>query len=382
MMIPREAEKELKILAGQFKAVAVTGPRQSGKTTLVRKVFPDKPYANLENPDIRKFAVEDPRGFLAHYRKGAILDEVQRAPELFSYLQQVLDESVKNGLYILTGSNNFLIQENISQSLAGRVGYLFLLPLSLRETGFENSDKLMLSGGYPALHREGMETSRFFSNYIRTYVERDVRLLKNITDLYLFERFIRLCAGRTGQLLNMNNLATEVGVDSKTIGSWIGVLETSFIVFRLQPYHRNFNKRIVKTPKLYFYDTGLALALLGIENVPQLSLSPYRGNLFENLVIVEFLKNRYNKGKTNNLSFWRDNTGNEIDLIMESGKILHPVEIKSGKTVSEDYFRNLRFWKKLTGQDGGSIIYDGDTRQDRTEGVSVVPLKEMHAISI
>lgn len=381
-MIPREAEKELKILAGQFKAVAVTGPRQSGKTTLVRKVFPDKPYANLENPDIRKFAVEDPRGFLAHYRKGAILDEVQRAPELFSYLQQVLDESVKNGLYILTGSNNFLIQENISQSLAGRVGYLFLLPLSLRETGFENSDKLMLSGGYPALHREGMETSRFFSNYIRTYVERDVRLLKNITDLYLFERFIRLCAGRTGQLLNMNNLATEVGVDSKTIGSWIGVLETSFIVFRLQPYHRNFNKRIVKTPKLYFYDTGLALALLGIENVPQLSLSPYRGNLFENLVIVEFLKNRYNKGKTNNLSFWRDNTGNEIDLIMESGKILHPVEIKSGKTVSEDYFRNLRFWKKLTGQDGGSIIYDGDTRQDRTEGVSVVPLKEMHAISI
>lgn len=381
-MIPREAEKELRNLASQFKAVAVTGPRQSGKTTLVRKVFPDKPYANLENPDIRKFAVEDPKGFLAHYPKGAILDEVQRAPELFSYLQQILDETLINGIFILTGSNNFLIQESISQSLAGRVGYLFLLPLSLRETGFENSDQLMLKGGYPALHQESMETSRFFSNYIRTYVERDVRLLKNITDLYLFERFIRLCAGRTGQLLNMNNLSTEVGVDSKTIGSWIGVLETSFIVFRLQPYHRNFNKRIVKTPKLFFYDTGLAVALLGIEDGQQLSLSPYRGSLFENLVIVEFLKNRYNQGKTNNLAFWRDNTGNEIDLVIESGHVLHPVEIKSGKTVSEDYFKNLRFWKKLTGQNRGSIIYDGDTPQERTEGIRVVPLKEMYSISI
>ena len=286
--------------------MAVTGPRQSGKTTLVRKVFPDKPYSNLENPDIRKFAVEDPRGFLAHYREGAILDEVQRAPELFSYLQQILDESPTTGLFILTGSNNFLIQESISQSLAGR----------------------------------------------------------------------------TGQLLNMNNLSTEVGVNNKTIGSWIGVLETSFIVFRLQPYHRNFNKRIVKTPKLYFYDTGLAVALLGIENVKQLSLSPYRGSLFENLVIVEFLKKRYNKGKSPNLFFWRDNTGNEIDLVMESGNLIHPVEIKSGKTVSEEFFRNLRFWKKLTGMNVGTIIYDGDLHQERSEGIRLIPVRDMHTISI
>ena len=223
--------------------------------------------------------MEDPRGYLANYPEGAILDEVQRAPELFSYLQQILDENPANGLFILTGSNNFLIQVSIAQSLAGRVGYLFLLPLSLSETEMENSDRLMIRGGYPAIHQGNMETSRFFANYIRTYVERDGRLLKNITDLYLFERFIRLCAGRTGQLLNMNNLATEAGVDNKTIGSWIGVLETSFILFRLQPYHRNFNKRIVKTPKLYFYDTGLALALLGIENESQLSLSPFRGSL-------------------------------------------------------------------------------------------------------
>ena len=364
------------------KAVAVTGPRQSGKTTLVRKVFPDKPYSNLENPDIRKFAVEDPRGFLAHYREGAILDEVQRAPELFSYLQQILDESPTTGLFILTGSNNFLIQESISQSLAGRVGYLYILPLSLNETDIENSDQMMLMGGYPVLHQGSIETSRFFANYIRTYVERDVRLLKNITDLFLFERFIRLCAGRTGQLLNMNNLSTEVGVNNKTIGSWIGVLETSFIVFRLQPYHRNFNKRIVKTPKLYFYDTGLAVALLGIENVKQLSLSPYRGSLFENLVIVEFLKKRYNKGKSPNLFFWRDNTGNEIDLVMESGNLIHPVEIKSGKTVSEEFFRNLRFWKKLTGMNVGTIIYDGDLHQERSEGIRLIPVRDMHTISI
>ncbi len=318
-MIYREAEQELRKLSIQFKAVAVTGPRQSGKTTLVRKVFTGKPYVNLENPDTRKFALEDPRGFLSNYPDGAVLDEVQRTPELFSYLQQILDESDETGLFILTGSNNFLIQENISQSLAGRVGYLFLLPLSLKEIDRpeENSNQILFRGGYPALYHENADTTKFYANYIRTYIERDVRLLKNITDLYAFERFLRLCAGRVGQLLNMNSMATEVGVDVKTIGSWIGVLETSFIVFRLQPYHRNFKKRIVKMPKLYFYDTGLAIALLGVESASQLSLHPFKGSLFENLVIVEFLKRCYNLGKPNNLFFWRVNTGNEIDLVIE-----------------------------------------------------------------
>ncbi|MBL7112429.1 MAG: ATP-binding protein [Bacteroidales bacterium] len=383
-MIPREAEEELLSLSAQFKAVAVTGPHQSGKTTLVRKVFSNKPYANPENPDIRKFALEDPRGFLSNYPDGAVLDEAQRAPELFSYLRQILDERAENGLFILTGSNNFLIQENISQSLAGRAGYLFLLPLSLKEINRteENSNHILFRGGYPALCHEKADTSKFYANYIRTYIERDVRLLKNITDLYAFERFIRLCAGRTGQLLNMSSLSMELGVDVKTIGSWIGILKTSFIVFRLQPYHKNFNKRIVKTPKLYFYDTGLASALLGLESASQLSLNPFRGNLFENLVIVEFLKRRYNLGKSNNLFFWRDNTGNEIDLVIEKGNDQVPVEIKSGQNLSEESFKGIRYWNKLTGTEGGFLIYDGDMIQKRSNGITAVPIKEMHSTEI
>ena len=383
-MIHREAETELLALAAQFKAVAVTGPRQSGKTTLVRKVFNNKPYANLENPDIRKFAMEDPRGFLSNYPNGAVLDEVQRVPELFSYLQQILDDQVTHGLFILTGSNNFLLQDSISQSLAGRVGYLFLLPLSIAEikNREENNNQLIFKGGYPALYNENTDTVKFYANYIRTYIERDVRMLKNITDLYAFERFLRLCAGRIGQLLNMSSLAVEVGVDVKTISSWIGVLETSFIVFRLQPYHKNFNKRIVKMPKLYFYDTGLAIALMGVENVSQLALHPFRGSLFENLVIVDFLKRRYNQGKSNNLFFWRDNTGNEIDLLIKQGNQRIPVEIKSGHTVSGDFFKGIRFWNKLTQTEGGFLIYGGENRQQRSEGITVVPLKEMNTIDI
>lgn len=383
-MIKRKAETELQSLAAQFKAVAVTGPRQSGKTTLVRKVFNQKPYANLENPDIRNFAKEDPRGFLSNYPEGAVLDEIQRVPELFSYLQQILDEHPENGLFILTGSNNFLLQESISQSLAGRVGYLFLLPLSLSEIDFskKTSNQLLFKGGYPALYNENTEPEKFYANYIRTYIERDVRLLKNISDLYAFERFLRLCAGRIGQMLNMSSLAVEAGVDVKTIGSWIGVLETSFIVFRLQPYHKNFNKRIVKMPKLYFYDTGLAVALLGLENESQIMLHPFRGNLFENLVVVEFLKRRYNKGQSNNLFFWRDNTGNEIDLLIEKGIHRIPVEIKSGKTITNDFFKGIRFWNKLTQTEGGYLIYDGDMLQKRSDGTSAVPLKEINTIEV
>jgi uncharacterized protein len=381
-MINREAEFELRTLSGQFKAVAVIGPRQSGKTTLVRMVFGDKPYANLENPDIRQFAIEDPRGFLSNYPQGAVLDEIQRVPELFSYLQQILDESTTNGLFILTGSNNFLLQESISQSLAGRVGYLFLLPLSLQEINNKelNSNQLMLKGGYPALYNETADPAKWYPNYIRTYIERDVRMIKNITDLYAFERFLRLCAGRIGQLLNMSSLAVEVGVDVKSISSWIGILETSFIVFRLQPYHSNFNKRIVKMPKLYFYDTGLALALLGVENVGQLTLHPFRGNLFENMVIVDFLKKRYNTGKTNNLFFWRDNVGNEIDLLITNGEKRLPVEIKSGQTITNDFFKGINLWHKMTQTEGGIVIYGGNMMQQRSNGIAVVPLSEISTI--
>jgi len=375
-MIKRDAEAELIALSRQFRAVAVTGPRQSGKTTLVRKVFDQKPYISLENPDTRKYAQEDPRGFLGDFPEGAILDEIQRAPAIFSYLQQILDEASNPGLFILTGSNNFLLQENISQSLAGRGGYLFLLPLSLNEIKQleMQSNQLLIKGGYPYLFNQEASIGKFYANYISTYVERDLRLLKNITNLYAFERFLHLCAGRVGQLLNMNNLATEVGVDVKTIASWIGVLETSFVAFRLQPYYKNYNKRIVKTPKFYFYDTGLATSLLGISEPEELALSPFRGGLFENLVVVEFLKHHFNNGINNKLWFWRNNTGNEIDLLVDNGLKQIPIEIKSGKTISEDFFKGLKYWEKLTGEKEAYLVYDGTEKQSRSDGITVLPL--------
>ncbi|HMM12969.1 MAG TPA: ATP-binding protein [Bacteroidales bacterium] len=364
-MIQRIASKELASLAKQFKVVAVTGPRQSGKTTLVRSQFPEKTYLNFENPDLRFFASQDPRGFLANYPQGAILDEVQHVPVLFSYLQQVVDERNVPGQFILTGSNNLLLQESISQSLAGRVAYLFLLPLSLHEIGEllpDDLNQLMHRGFYPALYDQPeMDTSRWYNNYIRTYLERDIRLLKNISNWLLFERFVRMLAARVGQLLNMSSLANEVGVDVKTIQSWLGVLEVGFVVFRLRPYYRNFNKRLVKTPKIYFYDTGLAAALLGIDRPAGLQYHYLRGALFENMIISDFLKQRFNQGKDNNLYFWRDNTGNEIDLIIDS--LDHPaiIEIKSGETIAEHYFKGLQLWTKISGTGNGMLIYGGGT---------------------
>jgi len=383
-MIPRTAEKEIRALALQFKAVAIVGPRQSGKTTLVRMIFKDKPYVNLENPDIRLFAIEDPRGFLSNYPQGAILDEAQRVPELFSYLQQILDESRIMGMFVITGSNNFLLQESISQSLAGRVAYLNLLPLSIEEINDKEStsNQLLFKGGYPALHSENIHPSKWFANYIRTYVERDVRLIKNISDLVTFERFLRLCAGRIGQLLNMSSLAVEVGVDVKTISSWISVLETSFVLFRLQPFHKNFNKRIVKMPKIYFYDTGLAVNLLGIENVNQLDLHPFRGSLFENMIILDFLKRRYNSAETNNLFFWRDNVGNEIDLLITQGINQIPIEIKSGQTVTSDYLKGIHFWNKMTKSEGGFVVYGGNSTQKRSNKITIVPFNDLNTIRI
>lgn len=383
-MIQREAEAEIRTLATQFKAVAVVGPRQSGKTTLVRHIFSHKPYVNLENPDLRMYATDDPRGFLSSYPQGAVLDEVQRVPELFSYLQQILDESETKGMFILTGSNNFLLQERISQSLSGRVGYLQLLPLTLSEINDNESDsnQLMYKGFYPVLYNENVEPSKWYANYLRTYVERDVRLIKNITDLHTFERFIRLCAGRIGQLLNMSSLAVETGVDVKTIGAWLSVLETSFVLFRLQPYHENYNKRIVKMPKLYFYDTGLAISLLGLENETQLALHPFRGSLFENMIIVEFLKKQTNAGKSHNLYFWRDNIGNEVDLLIKSGNKLLPIEIKSGKTVTNEYFRGILFWNKITQTSGGYIVYGGDMMQNRSNEIKVLPFRDLNQVGL
>ena len=383
-MIKREAEKELRVLSDQFKAIAIVGPRQSGKTTLARFIFPDLPYVNLENPDTRRYAMDDPRGFLTNYKTGAIFDEVQRTPEIFSYLQEILDETKTKGRFILTGSNNFLLQENITQSLAGRIAYLNLLPFSIDEL-VTNSDidlnTLLFNGFYPPIYDQKLDSVRWYSNYIRTYIERDVRQIKNINNLNAFDRFIKLCAGRIGQLLNKNNIAIEAGVDNKTIDSWLGILESSYILYRLQPHHINYNKRIVKMPKLYFYDTGLACNLLGINNAGQLDTHYLKGNLFENFIISDFLKNKFNTNAPYNLFFWRDNVGHEIDLLIEDSNSLLPIEIKSGKTVHNEFFKNLRYWMKLTGIEKGKVIYAGESSQKRSEGVEIVSWKDVSKLN-
>ncbi len=376
-MLIRDSAQRLKDLMGRFKAVAVVGPRQSGKTTLVRKIYNRKPYVSLENPDSRNFATEDPRGFLSMYPKGAILDEIQRVPHLFSYLQEILDNSKEKGLFILSGSNNFLLQENISQSLAGRVGYLQLLPFSIDELQQqawlpETDDALMLKGFYPPVYDQEIPARDWCPNYIATYVEKDVRQIKNVTDLIVFERFLRLLAGRNGQELNLSALAVETGIDVKTAQSWIGILESSFIIYLLRPHHRNFNKTIVKRPKLYFYDSSIVCNLLGIRTEDQLALHPLRGAIFEGMVVTELVKIRTNDGRPVNLFYWRDKTGREIDVLVEEGDDLMPVEIKAGHTVSSEYFKNLDYWKSLSGNGNAYVLYGGDQQQKRSSGAQVI----------
>ena len=365
MLHKRDIQASAKDLLKNFKALAIIGPRLSGKTTLAKMLAPRKPYVSFENPDTRYQFESDPRGFLSAYTNGAIFDEAQYVPELFNYLQQILDESPANGRFILTGSNNFLLVEKISQSLAGRIIYTDLLPFSLKEiSGIKNFDSnldnLLFHGGYPGIVYEGRKRLPWFQSYVRNYIERDVRLLKNISNYSLFQKFISLCAGRIGQQLNLTNLGNECGVDHKTIQSWIGVLEASFIIYLLPPYYKNFNKRIIKTPKLYFCDTGLACYLLGIQQKEQLHLHPFRGALFENMMVTELLKSRYNKGQRSNLYYFRDNTGNEIDVLIDTGKKIIPVEIKSSQSVSPNFFKGLDYWKKLTGTKEGFVLYGGN----------------------
>lgn len=379
-MIERKAKTKLQELASVFKAVAVTGPRQSGKTTLVKSIFTQKPYLSLENPDTRKFALEDPRGFLGKYPEGAVLDEVQRVPELFSYLQEILDNSSLSGQFILTGSNNFLLQQNIAQTLAGRIAFINLLPFSLLElypgkTEMPGEDKIMLTGLYPPIYDRHISSEDWFPNYIRTYIDRDVRQIKNITDLIIFERFMRLLAGRNAQELNLSALAIETGVDTKTIQSWIGILESSFLIHLLKPHYNNFNKTIVKRPKIYFYDTGLVCSLLGITSEIQLSNHPLRGSIFESLIVSEFIKKRTNAGRTNNLYYWRDKTGREIDIIVDNAGTLTPVEIKSGKTINSEFFKNILYWNALSGEKQGYLIYAGEQEQQRSNGIEVIGWK-------
>lgn len=371
-MIPRTLTPILKNLARQYPVVTITGPRQSGKTTLCRETFPNKPYINLESPDLRQFAVSDPRGFLAAYPDGAILDEIQRAPQLLSYLQPLVDEQSAPGQYILTGSQQFEVMTNISQSLAGRTALLKLLPFSIEElsqAGISSGiDTLLLNGFYPRIYDAGLNPTQALGDYLETYVERDIRQLINIKDLALFEKFVKLCAGRTGQLLNLQSLGNDVGISHTTARRWLTLLEASYVVFLLQPWFANISKRQVKTPKLYFYDVGLAAYLLGAESELHISRHPLRGNLFENMIIIEALKYRYHRGKRNNLHFWRDGKGHEIDLLVESGPDIMPVEIKSGATISDDFFKGLRtFTNQLPQVPVSSLVYGGKEKQKRSD---------------
>jgi predicted AAA+ superfamily ATPase len=363
----------------KYPVVTITGPRQSGKTTLCRKVFPQYEYVSFENPDTRHFAATDPRGFLARYKEGAIFDEIQRVPDLSSYIQGIVDESKKNGLFIITGSQQFEVMSSITQSLAGRTALLKLLPFSLTEISAYNihfsNDQLMLTGFYPRIYDAGLDPTQALGDYFETYVERDLRQILSVKDLSSFERFVRLCAGRCGQLLNLHSLANDAGVSHTTAKNWLAILEASYIVFLLRPWHRNISKRLVKSSKLYFYDVGLASYLLGIENETHIIRHPLRGNLFENLVVIEALKNRFNRGKRCNFTFYRDSNGNEVDLIFEVGPDIFPVEIKAGATITEDFLRSLkRFAKVITDLPFGSgLVYGGDKEQIRS-GLHIVPI--------
>lgn len=373
-MIERTLATKMISLAQKFQVITLTGPRQSGKTTLVRATFPALPYASLEEPDIRQIALTDPRGFLSNFPAGAVLDEIQNTPELLSYIQTLVDEN-RQVRFILTGSSNFLLMEKNSQTLAGRTAVLHLLPFSFNELEplAQPYESLIFKGQYPRIYDRDISPTDFYPSYIQTYVERDVRLMKNIENINTFIQFTRLCAGRIGQLLNHASLAGDAGVSPNTVKSWLSVLESSYILYRLQPYHRNFNKRLVKSSKLYFYDTGVACSLLGIHEENQINLHYMKGSLFENLIINEFIKRNFNRGENRQPYFWQDNHGREIDCLLENGERVTPIEIKSGKTMTTSYFDNLKYWRSLVAlpEDQGYVVYGGDQSMQTNAGALI-----------
>ena len=367
-------------MAKQYPVTAVLGPRQSGKTTIVQKAFPSKHYISLEDLDNRQFAQTDPRGFLDSYKKGAIIDEAQRCPDLLSYIQTHVDQNKKKGQFIITGSNQFLLEEKITQSLAGRVSLLRLLPLSLQELKQAKKttplNEMIFKGFYPQLHAENIKISAFFNNYIETYVSKDVRLIKNISNLSSFNTFIKLCANRTGQLLNLQSLANDCGITQNTVKSWISILESSFILRRVYPYYKNFNKRLVKSPKIYFYDTGLLCSLLSIKKVEDLAFHALKGFIFENLIFSEIEKYFFNQGEKAPLYFWRDKTGHEIDFLIE-GKNLKIIEVKSSQTFSADFLKNITYFSKINPNEKSNyLIYAGRDKQTRNQ-CAILPWRDI-----
>ncbi len=385
-MIKRNLTKKIEYLSKKYPVISLMGPRQSGKTTLLKYIFKNKPYVSLESPEMLTYAEKDPRGFLSEYPKGAILDEAQRSPHLFSYIQGIVDDINKPGMFILSGSQHFLLLEKITQTLAGRVALLNLLPLSLNElilsgNNIKSVEEVLFKGMYPRLYSSKINPLDFYPSYIQTYVERDVRSITNVTNLNTFQRFLAMCAGRSGQLLNLSSLAIDCGVTHNTIKSWISILEASFIVYLLYPHYKNFNKRLVKMPKLYFVDVGLMCSLLEIKDKNQLQSHPLRGNIFETFLMSELRKQRFNKGLRSNLYFWRDKTGHEIDCIVESGGNLTPIEVKSGKTINSEMFKNIEYWKKIsksTNQDS-YLIYGGNNNQKQS-GINVLSWKDCNIL--
>jgi len=373
-LIKRSISKPIKSLLSKYPILAITGPRQSGKTTLLKEVFTDYRYVSLENTDTRAFANEDPLGFLEKYDTRVIFDDVQRSPGLFPYLQTMVDESGQMGQFILSGSQNFHLLENITQSLAGRVALFKLLPFDISELDAESLlpedwESLIIKGFYPAIYDRKLDPAVFYANYLQTYINRDVASLTNVQDTRRFQNFIRLCAARNGQLLNMSNLANECGISQPTAKSWLSILESSYLVFLLAPYHENFSKRIVKTPKLYFYDTGLAAFLLGLRSAEDFADRTLLGSLFEAMVIGDILKQNYHRYLLKEYWFWRDSVGHEIDLLTLSGGGFDIFEVKSTRTLLPNLFKGLDYFEKLAGDkvQSKTLIYSGEEGQERTE---------------
>jgi uncharacterized protein len=387
MIVQRKLKEKVISLAEKFPVISITGPRQSGKTTLSRLCFPDYDYINLEMPDNRSFAQNDPRYFLGNFKKGLIIDEIQHVPELFSYIQGITDENSKTGQFIITGSQNFLLMERVTQSLAGRTAIINLLPFSLEELDAESLlpktfEEYIFKGTYPRVFQKDIDPPEFYPSYIQTYLEKDVRQISNITDLTLFRSFLEIAAGRTGQVINYTSISNELGVDQKTVKNWFSILESGYIIFRIRPYMKNYNKRLIKSPKMYFYDSGLVCSLLGINRPEDIARHFLKGALFENLVFSELMKNIYNTFRQPRFYFWRDNTGHEIDCIFPQGNVEKVIEIKSGSTIAADFFKGLNYYRKLSGlpSENFYLVYGGKENHTRSNG-NVLPWSHLSEIT-